>query len=410
MSNFQAVATVTAAIYQLLTGPLGNDVPGAQVTVLGPNATGQHVPPVRVNLFLYQVTPNAFLRNADLPMRDFDADLTQRPTAAIDLHYLFSCYGSEATFEPQLELGSVLRTLHANSILSRDLIRQAIGPQGHPALSGSDLADQVELVKLTPLPLSVEDLSRLWSMFFQTEYALSVTYQATVVLIDGSAPARTPLPVRFLPNIYVETLQLPVVDAVTSSHGPGAPIFAGDTLVLAGRHLRADKVGVRIDGVDVTASLTVKDAEIRFTLPAWVSAGIHGVQVVHVQEMGTPLADHGGLTSDVVGFVLSPKITNGPTKSAVTQPSQGVYNATISMTVDPPVGQDQRASLFLNATAGGQPSLNFVLNPHLAIANLAFDVTGLKAGKYLVRVEVDGAQSQLDFTGGAYSGPAVTIP
>jgi hypothetical protein len=404
-----AVATVTAALGQLLSGPLGQDVAGAQVTILGPNATGQSVPATRVNLFLYQVSPNAAYRNADLPMRDERGNLVQRPTAAIDLHYLISCYGTEANFEPQLELGSVLRTIHTNSILPRDLIRQAIGPNGYPLLGASDLADQIELVKLTPLPLSVEDLSRLWSMFFQVEYALSVTYQATVVLIDGSAPARSPLPVRALPNIYLETFRQAVIDSITSAGGGGVPIFSGDVLILNGRNFTSDRTIVLIDGASVDpAVVTVQDLRISFPLPAGIPAGVHAVQVVHGRLMGTPPADHGGVSSEVAAFVLQPKIIAGPTVSGVTSAVPEPIRATIQLSLDPLVKQNQRVSLLLNRVGGG-PAYSFVLPPHADGAAITFVVNGLKSGDYLARVEVDGAQSQLAFNGTIYSGPLVTI-
>jgi hypothetical protein len=409
MSNHLAVATVTAALGQLLSGPLGQDVAGAQVTMLGPNASGQGVPTTRVNLFLYQISPNAGLRNADLPMRDDAGNLAQRPTAAIDLHYIISCYGSESAFEPQLQLGSVLRTIQGNSILPRDLIRQAIGPNGYPVLGASDLADQIELVKLSPLPLSVDELSRLWSMFFGVEYTLSVTYQATVVLIDGSAPARTPLPVRVLPNIYVETFRQAVINSVTSAAG-GAPISSGDVLILNGRNFSSNRTIVLIDGATVDPNtVTVHDVRISLPLPAGLRAGVHGVQVVHGRLMGTPAVDHGGVSSEVAPFVLQPKIVVGPTVSGVTAAVPNPLRATIQLTLDPAVGQSQHASLLLNRIGGG-PAYNFVLPPHADSAALTFVVNGLKPGDYLVRVDVNGAQSSLTFNGTTYSGPKVTIP
>ena len=32
--------------------------------------------------------------------------------------------------------------------------------------------------------MNLEELSKLWSVFFQTPYALSIAYQASVVLIE----------------------------------------------------------------------------------------------------------------------------------------------------------------------------------------------------------------------------------
>src|ERR1051326_8249061 len=112
MSNYLAIATVTATLQRVLQAVIGGDVPGATATTVRPDASGQGLPPVGVNIFLYQVTPNAALRNADLPTRNASGQAGQRPVAALDLHYLMSFYGADKQLEPQRVLGSVVRTLH----------------------------------------------------------------------------------------------------------------------------------------------------------------------------------------------------------------------------------------------------------------------------------------------------------
>ena len=102
MSNFLAIATVTAALRRTLETAVDADVPGASVTTNRPQdpSTGTNGP--GVNIYLYQVTPNTAWRNADLPTRRTNGDLIQRPKVALDLHYLFSFYGDETALEPQL--------------------------------------------------------------------------------------------------------------------------------------------------------------------------------------------------------------------------------------------------------------------------------------------------------------------
>ncbi len=109
----------------------------------------------------------------------------RRPQAALDLHYLLSFYGDDAQLEPQRLFGSVVRTLHTFPVLTPDVIKAVVDaasatPPIHPALRESDLAEQVELVTLVPLPLSLDELSDLWSTFVQAPYALSIAYQASV--------------------------------------------------------------------------------------------------------------------------------------------------------------------------------------------------------------------------------------
>src|SRR5215208_4441545 len=126
MSNYLAIATVTATLSRALTAAVGADVPGAAVTTLRPDDSTNGTPDTGVNVYLYQVTPNATWRNADLPTRREDGQLVQRPQVALDLQYLLSFYGNEVQLEPQRLLGSVVRTLHTRPVLTRQMIRGTV--------------------------------------------------------------------------------------------------------------------------------------------------------------------------------------------------------------------------------------------------------------------------------------------
>src|SRR4051794_22217124 len=114
MSNFLAVATVTATLQRVLQTSVQTDVAGATVTMVRP-AVGQNtgLPATGVNIFLYQSSINPHWRNADLPTRRPDSEGMQRPQAGLDLHYLLSFYGTETTLEPQRLLGSTVAFLHS---------------------------------------------------------------------------------------------------------------------------------------------------------------------------------------------------------------------------------------------------------------------------------------------------------
>lgn len=185
MSNHLAIATVSAALGRLLQGALDLDVPGAQVSHDRPGGANDDQRR-GVNIFLFQATPNASLRNLDLPQRGGAGGLVGRPVAALDLHYLLTCYGDTASFEPERVLGSVARRLHEQPVLDRALIAATIeDAQNAAAIGESDLAAAPELVKFAPTPLNLEELSKLWSILFQTAYRLSCAYRGTVVQIEA---------------------------------------------------------------------------------------------------------------------------------------------------------------------------------------------------------------------------------
>ncbi len=247
MSNFLAIATVTATLRGVLNSAVGASVPGATATHVSPGDSNNGLPdPAGVNIYLYEVTPNAALKNSDLPTRARDGSIMQRPRVALDLHYLLSFYGDEASLVPQRVLGSVARTLHAQPLLSRELIQSTV--DSLPDLAGSDLADELELVKFAPISLSLEELSRLWSVFLQTRYRLSVVYLASVVLIEGTETPSTVLPVKDR-NIFIRpSLEGATRPPISPDELPGLQLWlktdAGVTYDSDGVSLWADQSGI----------------------------------------------------------------------------------------------------------------------------------------------------------------------
>lgn len=410
MSNFLAVATATEALRQLLDAAVKADVPGAQATSVRPagagGATGP-VPTLGVNLYLYQVTPNAAFRNRDLPTRAAaDGTVLQRPRAALDLHYLLTFYGDDRQYEPQRLLGSTVRVLHAQPVLTRAQVAAAKGAFGF--LAGSDLDGDVELVKVTPAALSLEELSKIWSVFFQTTYALSAAYQASVLLIEGVEVPREGLRVR--QRTVTVLAGQPAVDRVLWQPNPGdlptadVPLLAGYTLVLAGRHLGGPPLLVRFGG-QVLPATTATESRATLLLdeppfPAGtLRAGPQAVQVIRQLDLGTPADPHRGLESPVVAAVLAPRVVGAAFAAGQ-----------VTVNVKPTVGKAQRVALLLDRVGGGG-SFSFSLQLTADTAALALPIPGVPPGTYSVRVQVDGAESPLDVDGsGRYTGtPQVTV-
>jgi Pvc16 N-terminal domain len=416
VSNHLAFSTVTAALRSLLNVPADKAFAGAKVTAERPDSLKDQPDTPRVNLFLYQVTPNGHWRNDDLATRRPDGTLAQRPQAAFDLHYLLTFYGVENDYVPQRILGSVVSVLHSQPVLSRGIVRDA----STGSLVASDLAEQVELVRFTPLPLNLEELSKLWSVFFQVPYKLSLAYQASVVLIEPEVSTQPALPVRAR-NLYVVPFRQPEVDDVVSAAGLGEPIVFGDTIVLRGRNLWGEVIRVRIGGVEVVPDADkVRDDEIRIALPAGLPAGVLGAQVVHLRQMGTTPTPHRGVESNAAPFVLRPRIKTkmvGPDEVPdidVSSPTGEPGVHLLKVSVEPRVGIAQRAVLALHGLAGATPAaLSVAADPRTADGDVVeFRARGLQSTKeYLVRVQIDGAESLLEVdSAGLYSGPKVKIP
>ena len=208
MSSALAIAAVTAAIKDLLNdGLLNHDlsqIGSFSVTATPPDriTTGQNEPN-QLNLFLYQLTSNSGWRNVGMPSRDATGTLVGNSPLALDLHYLLTAYGSQ-DFNAEILLGYAMQLLHETPVLSRAQLRTVLGgvspvdgsilPGPFGNLSALDLADQIELVKITPVFLNSEELSKMWTAM-QARYRPTMAYMVSVVLIESRGGTRIAPPV-----------------------------------------------------------------------------------------------------------------------------------------------------------------------------------------------------------------------
>lgn len=455
MSNALAIASVTAVLKDLmnngvidhqLSGVVGevtvSALPPDRVLVAGQEETS------RINLFMYQVTPNQGWRNAALPSRDGNGARTSNPPLPLDLHYLVTAYGA-AEFHAEILLGYAMQLLHETPVLTREAIRRTLAPASPVngailppplnALTASELADQVEQIRITPQPMSIEEISKLWAAI-QSHYRPTAAYQASVVLIESRRSTRAALPVGDdKRRIYVVPFRFPAITEVVSAAGALAPIAVGTTIDIRGRDLVGDVTVVNLHGVEIAPAANASTAErisvpLTSPLPAGLYAGVKGVQVVHRIKMGDPVTDHRGVESNAAAFVLRPTITNGPVIPGadvldLTPSTEVVDGVTIQLRAgrlrlafDPRVGRDQRVTLFLNAMGvapGVAPhAYSFAAPAHNGLpdgvpdtAAIEFSFARVVAGTYLVRVQVDGAESVLaqDATG-LFAEPRVVLP
>jgi hypothetical protein len=400
MSNYLAVATVTATLQRMLQSVIGVDVPGATATMVRPDVSGTGVPDVGLNIFLYEVAPNAVRRNEDLPTRSSNGQAMQRPAAALDLHYLMSFYGKDSELEPQRVLGSVVRYLHSRPLLTRDMFKDTVSDPAYSYLATSNLADAVESVRFSPLSLTLEEMSKLWSIFYETQYELSVAYSASVVRIEEELTPVTPLPVRER-QVFVVPFEQPFIEDVDPEI-----ITSGATLTISGQNLRGDVTKLKF-GSDLATPATVSGNKITVALPGTLQPGVRTVEVIHDYDFGTTAEPHRGFESNVVAFILQPAITTAP-------PFTAARGGTLTLAFSQPIGREQSVALLLNSDSN-----NYVIplptrsptDPATA-SSFDFEIPGsLATGDYFLRVRVDGAESALevDPSTSECKGPKVTI-
>jgi len=436
VSSALAIAAVTAVLRDLLNnGVIANDlasVTGSPVKVNARPPDLISVGPTEepgLNLFLYHLTPNAALRNNGLPSRDGRGDRVANPPLALDLHYLLMAYGREE-YQAEILMGYAMQILHESPVLTRDAVRTSLSaipslqlsgsilPAPFQALAAADLADQIELVKICPESLGIEEVSKLWSAFQSNYFRLTSGYLASVVLIESTRSTRAALPV-LKSNLYVVPLKSPRLAEVVSTAVPPADprITIASTIALNGAGLRGDVTTVRIGQADAAPA---ELSDTRITVPlagiTGLRAGVQAAQVVHQLRMGDPPpgALHRGVESNVVPFVLHPAITAPATASQSAGP--------IAIGFSPAVGRDQRVTLFLHergapstrpprAHSFPAPRDNGIPEGSAAteVSSIAFAVSGVEPGDYLIYARVDGAESLLATAAGVFDTPAIAI-
>jgi hypothetical protein len=406
---------------------------GGQVTVtsqapdLVQSSFGKNQKPEnQVNIFLHQVTYNPAWRNVGLPsVADDGRTRLSSPPLALDLHYLLTAYGS-ADWQAEGLLGYALMMLHENSIITRDDISHALTNLGGtnnmiPALKGSTLADQIEMIKITPATLGREEMAWLWTAL-KADYRPTFPFQVSVVLIQPQRNTRLALPVLSL-GVQAIPIQPAQILSIQLPNGQTAAAFS-DTVTVTGEFLRgvsqvwlsnpryALQFPVPVSNVSDTSLQFVPGAQT--TYPAGVPPGIYSLVAQFIDPTGTPeLRSTNSLSIGLAATLPDQAQTATPNPD-------GSFTVSVNFTPNVWEGQDVALSLsstqppipsatLFSATAPAQP----FTGQNNSGLSFIFPAT-LPAGPLLGRLEVDGVSSQVQVNWNAtplpvFTGPMVTI-
>ena len=415
MSNYLAIATVTATLARFLQSAIQLDLPGAKVTTVRPEATGGKTPELGMNIYLYQVTPNPAWRNYDLRNRRPKGELIKHAQAGLDLFYMLTFYGNELDLEPQRLLGSAVRAVVDNPVLTPEMIRATVNNSNYRYLADSTLEQQVERVTIVPSQMNTDELSKIWSAFFQMPYVLSFACQGGAVLIEGNKPSGRALPIRSAQ--FYTTPNQPIVEQAVSEAGANQPIFADSKLAIRGKQLQADLVQVRIGAARVTPQ-QVSEKEIGLDLSSLppeealcLRAGVQQLCVLHPIAKGASFESERAVASNVMPFVLCPQIVGQPEISAAWN-IDDMYLVELTAVLDLTLGSKQQALLFLNERSSNNPvSYIFAAKPREGDTDaVVFQIVDVKEGEYLMRLQIDGAETSLEVDADlGYVGPSIEI-
>ncbi len=328
MSNYLAIGSVSATLRNLLSDRMDiPSLPGGATTVpvtITTPGEDDDVEAPRINLYLYRISESAAYKNQEIPGHGHPAAYG-RPPLSLELHYLVTAYGAftEAGSDfadetvAQYLLGSAMRVLHDYPIITASLENQASQPILDVSLQG-----EFERIKLTLNPLSLEDLSKIW-----TALALpmrpSAAYKITVVQIESKRQRSYAKPVGELPaagpRVKVVTLNTPKIDdlrvkrqGTPPADPPATAPYAriGDTLVLQGTGFIRGETAVRIGDLLIPPA-TLTETSLTAVLPddPSLEPGVQAVKVTRTIALGDPETPHTGFHSNLSVFMLVPRVT-----------------------------------------------------------------------------------------------------
>ena len=415
MSNALAIAAVSAVLeYYLSNAYTGlSTIFGSTVTVsakapdlvkteLGDGSTLQN----QVNLFLHQVSYNATWRNTGHPKLAADGKTQlKNPPLALDLHYLLTAYGSN-DWQAEGLLGYALLMLHENPVLTRQDIRNAFlalpGADPGNLLSGpvgtSGLADQIEMIKITPSTMGREEMAWIWTAL-KADYRPSYAFQVSVVLMEQPATLSLAFPVLHR-NIRAQAIVPAQLLSIDLPHGqlsaaPGATVkLKGELMAGASQVLLTN---ARLAVSQLAAATVIDNNTVSFTVPMNIPAGIYALAVLFNDASGNTEQ-----TTTSLPFGVA------PVYESTTNVTQTGTSTQVTIQFTPNAAASQSVSLTLNGQSADAGPID------ASTGSLQFEFApALAPGQYLARLTVDGAPSVVDVNWHAhppvFTGPTVTI-
>ena len=360
MSNALAISGVSAVL-QFYLGNLYSNLSAEFGGTIGLSAQAPDLVQARfaspiatenqVNLFLHQVTYNAAWRNIQLPSLDADGKtLLTCPPLALDLHYLLTVYGT-ADWQAEGLLGYALMMFHQNPIISRSDISYALNNLASTnnlsaPLASCGLADQVEMIKITPATLGREEMAWLWTAL-KADYRPTFPFQVSVVLLQPQRNTSLALPVlrRHVQAIPIQPASLLMVTPPNNQPAAGL----SDVVTVTGEFLSSvtqvvlsyAKLGVQftvaVANNNGTSFTFVTGTQT--TYPNGVPPGIYSIAGQILDANSTPALIQQTTNALVLGLAPTLPLTQAATLAADPDSATTVLVTIAGFTPNPWAGQ-----------------------------------------------------------------------
>ena len=179
MSNYTVISAVSETLRNLVWSRVEHDSQIAQIL----NEDDQNIslePPFRLltdnnepdhsclSIYLYRIVEDGQMKNRSLERRN--GGPLEYPPLALDLFYLITPLTGRIDNDQRL-LARTMQILYDNAIIKGSDLQEV-------------LQDTMEELRIILNPITVEDLTRIWSGFL-LPYRLSLSYEVKVIYIDS---------------------------------------------------------------------------------------------------------------------------------------------------------------------------------------------------------------------------------
>ncbi len=181
MSSYTAIEDAGITLLNLLKNNMknmGDIIPENQIDtsiILGSPGKAEEMDGVRISLFLYQIVENIHLKNQE--MQRIGISTENYPPISLDLYYMLTAHPgtqnqqdiTESTKQEHRILGRAIQILHDNSTVRMETIDPDIKEEWHIILN----------------PLSLDDMTKIWTTFQGKSMRPSVCYLVTPIQIHS---------------------------------------------------------------------------------------------------------------------------------------------------------------------------------------------------------------------------------
>jgi uncharacterized protein DUF4255/IPT/TIG domain-containing protein len=301
--SYLAIGAVTSAMAELLNQklnkpPLLGSGVTFRVTTLPPDDDRVSTDN-GLNLFLYKISESPFARNMNWRGDRSNPKPGDHPPLAVCLHYLVTAYSKKTDsarddITAHQLLGNAMAVLHEYPVLND--VHDGDFDADVDAQFAPELRNSFEKVKITPLPIAMEEFSKIWTGLSKA-YRLSVAYEVSMIEMGPLTTPAPPAPRVQATSVQMQTMGPPQIASVQPAQGP---VQTQVTITGQGFQKAGAVTIVNVGGVQMTDAdfISLNPQQIVLNIPPDVENGPQIPLTVTVQ----------GLESNAASYRVTPWI------------------------------------------------------------------------------------------------------